>query len=173
MVNRERNSDTKTVSIKPEIIFPHFKLIHKEENGTPFNSSSSNNHISKTDEEITFEETMHAIHSMKLNTCPGTDEIPSGVYRALNEQWISLPTNLFNDVLRSGEYPSCWLIGHIYRGITLLNCIGKIFTVILGNRLCESAELNKLIPDAQFGFRRNKRTTDCNFILNTLIERLD
>ena len=151
MVNRERNSATNTVLIEPEVIFSHFKLLHKEENATPFNFSSSNYHVPETDEEITFEETMHAIHSMKLNMSPGIDGIPSGVYRALNEQWISLLTNLFNDVLRSGQYPSCWSIELIcplyksrpktgpnnYRGITLLNCIGKILTAILGNRLFE------------------------------------
>ena len=79
MVNRERNSGTITVSIEPEVIFSHFKLLHKEENATPFNSSSSNNHVPETDEEITFEETMHAIYNMKLKTSPGIDGIPSGV----------------------------------------------------------------------------------------------
>ena len=42
---------------------------------------------------------------------------------------------------------------------------------ILGNRLCECAESNKLLPEVEFGFRRNRRTTDCIFILNTLIEK--
>ena len=51
-----------------------------------------------------------------------------------------------------------------YRSITLLNCIGKIFTAILGNRLCEWVESNKLLPEMQFGFRRNRRTTYCIFI---------
>ena len=146
-----------------------------------FNSSISNNHVPETNEEITFEETIHAIHNMKLNTSPDIDGIPSGVYRALIEQWISLLTNLFKDALRSGEYPSCWSIGLICplyksgpkadpnncRGITLLKCIGNIFTSNLGNRLCEWTESNKLLSEAQFVFRRNRRTTDCIFILNT------
>ena len=74
-----------------------------------------------------------------------------------------LLSNLFNDVLLSSEYPSCCSIGQIcplcksrpkadpnnYRGITLLNCIRKIFTAILCNRLCERAESNKLHPEAR------------------------
>ena len=42
-----------------------------------------------TVEEITFEETMYAIHNMKLKTLPDIDGIPLGVQRALNEQCYS------------------------------------------------------------------------------------
>ena len=128
-ISRERNSGTKTVSIEPEVIFPHFKILHKEENATPFHSSSSNNHVPETDEEITFEDTMHAIHYMKLKMLPGIDGIPSGVYRALNEQWISLLANLFNDVLRSCKYRSCWSIGII---CPLLNWGLRVIQIIRG-----------------------------------------
>ena len=57
-----------------------------------------------------------------------------------------------------------------YRGITLLNTVGKIFTSIVNSRLTEWAEKQLLIPESQFGFRKNRRTTDCIFIMNTLIE---
>ena len=57
-----------------------------------------------------------------------------------------------------------------YRGITLLNSIGKIFTSIRNVRLTEWAEERSLLPESQFGFRENRRTIDCVFILNTLIE---
>ena len=57
-----------------------------------------------------------------------------------------------------------------YRGITLLNTVGKIFTSIVNSRLTEWAEKQLLIPESQFGFRKNRNTTDCIFIMNTLIE---
>ena len=37
-------------------------------------------------------------------------------------------------------------------------------------RLTEWAEERSLLPESQFGFRENRRTIDCIFILNTLIE---
>ena len=55
-----------------------------------------------------------------------------------------------------------------YRGITLLPIMGKLLTSILNDRLLEWAELNKKINDAQFGFRKNRRTTDALFIIHTI-----
>ena len=58
-----------------------------------------------------------------------------------------------------------------YRGITLLNYIRKIFTSILCKRISDWEEARNLLPEEQFGFRKNRRTTDCIFIFNTLIEK--
>ena len=57
-----------------------------------------------------------------------------------------------------------------YHGITLLSSMGKIFTSIICSRLTEWAEERSLVPDSQFGFRQNRRATDCIFILNALVE---
>ena len=53
----------------------------------------------------------------------------------------------------------------------MLNCIGKIFTSILNTTLKNWAEKNNIFPEEQYGFRENRRTVDCIFILNTLIEK--
>ena len=98
--------------------------------------------------------------------------------------FVSILRTLFNHILRTRQYPSIWSIGMIvpihkggtkddpsnYRGITLLNTVGKIFTSIVNSKLTEWAEKQLLIPESQFGFRKNRRTTDCIFIMNTLIE---
>ena len=126
-----------------------------------------------------------AIHNMKTNTASGDDGIPPGVYKSFNEQLITLLTMLFNHVLNTREYPSSWSTGIMcpihksgptsdptnYRGITLLNCMGKIFNAVLKNRLTEWAERTEILRESQFGFRKNRRTTDCIFILNALIEQ--
>ena len=57
-----------------------------------------------------------------------------------------------------------------YCGITLLKTVGKIFTSIVNSRQTELAQKQLLTPESQFGFRKNRRTTDCIFIMNTLIE---
>ena len=115
----------------------------------------------------------------------GDDGIPPGVYKSFNKQLITLLTMLFNNVLNTREYPSSWSTGIIcpihksgptndptnYRGITLLNCMGRIFNAVLKNRLTEWAERTEMLPESQFGFRKNRRTTDCIFILNALIEQ--
>ena len=58
-----------------------------------------------------------------------------------------------------------------YHGITLLNVIGKLITAILCDRITQWATTNQLLPEIQFGFRKNRRATYCVFIVNTLIER--
>lgn len=58
-----------------------------------------------------------------------------------------------------------------YRGITLLNVMGKLFTSVLENRLMMWAEEIKCLSEGQFGFRPGRRTTDHLFILSTLIEK--
>jgi hypothetical protein len=54
-----------------------------------------------------------------------------------------------------------------YRGISLQNCIAKLFSSALSERLIKNYE--NLFADQQFGFRSNHRTTtDSIFILKTL-----
>ena len=140
-------------------------------------------YVPELDEVISFEEVCMAIKSMKPRKSPGVDGNSTEVYKALPDHLVQLLTKMFNEILVTGEYPASWLVGLIcpiyktggkeepnnYRGITLLNCIGKIFPSILNTRLKDWA--GKKFPEAQYGFRENRRAMDCIFILNTLIEK--
>ena len=46
--------------------------------------------------------------------------------------------------------------------------MGKLFNSILNNRLLEWAEDNSKINDSQFGFPKNRRTTDGLFVVYTI-----
>ena len=95
---------------------------------------------------------------MKTKKAPGQDGLTVEVYKSFNNQLINLLTKLFNNVLKTGEYPTTWAQGLIcpiyksgssddpnnYRGITLLNCIGKIFTSILYKRISDWEEVRNL-----------------------------
>jgi hypothetical protein len=90
---------------------------------------------------------------------------------------------LFNLILDSGKYPSVWRKSFIililkpgdksdlnnYRGISLQNCIAKLFSSALNRRLMSHYE--NLFSSQQFGFRLHHRTTDSLFILKTLISK--
>jgi hypothetical protein len=68
---------------------------------------------------------------------------------------------LFNEVLDSGNVPELWLYGIIvssihknkgdpfnprnYRGLTILSCLGKLFTLIINKRLTKYCEENGTI----------------------------
>ena len=57
-----------------------------------------------------------------------------------------------------------------YRPITLLNCLGKLFTSIVNQRLTEYIESNNLLNHNQCGFRRIHSTVDNIFVLHILSE---
>ena len=57
-----------------------------------------------------------------------------------------------------------------YRPITLLSCVGKLFTSIINSRLHNFAEKQDLIKISQTGFRKGFSTADNLFVINSLIE---
>ena len=94
-------------------------------------------------------------------------------------------TQLFNLALNTGIVPTDSCISLIcpiyknerqrndldnYRVITLLSCIGKLFTSCLNHRLCRCIERQQIIGNEQAGFRSGHSTTDHIFALHTLID---
>ena len=92
---------------------------------------------------------------------------------------------LFNLVFGTAIAPEAWSIGKIipiykqkdgetedpsnYRTITLLSCMGKLFTAVINTRLqCFSDKYDK-IREYQAGFRKNFSKVDHIFALHTLI----
>ena len=86
----------------------------------------------------------------------------------------------------NGVYPDKWTTGIIvpvpkkgnlndvnnYRGITLTSIFSKIFSLLLDSRLRKWAEENNVLSDFQYGFRNDRGTIDCVFILNSIIDKL-
>ena len=57
-----------------------------------------------------------------------------------------------------------------YRPITLLSCVGKLFTSIINNRFTNYADKYDIITDSQTGFRHGFSTLDNLFVINSLID---
>ena len=57
-----------------------------------------------------------------------------------------------------------------YRPITLLSCLGKLFTAVLNKRLQNVADNKDLLNEFQAGFRSKYSTTDNMFVLHCLIQ---
>ena len=138
------------------------------------------------DKEITLQEFNMIIKTLKRDKSCGNDEI-------INEFIIYAPVYIkefllliFNAIISLEYVPVKWCIGSIvpifksgnkgevnnYRGITLLSIVCKIFTKIMNFRLNNWAENEFILTESQFGFRPQKGTTDCLFILHGLIEKL-
>ena len=98
---------------------------------------------------------------------------------------IPLYIKLFNKVLDTGEIPDDWLTGMIipiyknkgskedannYRGITLLSCVGKLFTAILNQRLTEFCDNNLILKEIQAGFRKGYSTSDNIYVFKNILD---
>ena len=186
LVSRSRPKQDTALQVDPCILRGYFEGLNADTTGSTADSpvSPALPYVPELDDPICYEEVLHAIAHLKSNRAPGTDGIPAEAYKKLSGNFISILTNLFNHILNTGHYPQQWSTGILtpvhkggsrydpqnYRGITVLNCIGKIFTSILNSRITDWAEERSLIPESQFGFRKYRSMLDCIFILNTAIE---
>ena len=93
-------------------------------------------------------------------------------------------TQFFNLVLTKCILPEEWVIGLIrpiyknrgsrkdpdnYRGITLLSCMGKLFTLMLNERLKCFININGLLHEEKTGFRDDYSTIDRIFSLSLIV----
>ena len=136
------------------------------------------------DSKISKDEIRSAIKSLKVNKAPGIDHLPPSLFKAFDNSLVSFLSKLFNSAFDAGTFPRCWSLGYIkpffkkgdrmnpnnYRGITVLPVMGKIFTSIFHERLMFWCENYEILPDAQFGFRKYRSTTDALFVMSTISE---
>ena len=113
------------------------------------------------------------------------DNIMNEMLKSSNMETLELLYALFNRILTEGIYPTNWnftLTQLIYkegernepsnyRGISLSSNLSKLFNSILGTRINNYLEENNKIRLEQRGFRKDHRTADHIFILQTLIHK--
>ena len=133
-------------------------------------------------DQITKEELVRNISKLKNGRCPANDMVINEYIKSTQNVMCPLYVKLFNKILDTGIMPTEWLIGLIvplyknqgdiqdinnYRGITLLSCIGKLFTSILNERLSRYSDaMYIIISETQAGFRHGYCTLDYIFLLN-------
>ena len=137
------------------------------------------------DEQISHEEIKRCIKQLSRNKSPVKDNLLNKYFMESIDLLIEPLGILFNDILDSGYFPSQWTEGIIiplhkkgshddpknYRGITLISCLGKLFTSIINQRLINWSTANEISTDAQFGFKSGHSTKDAIFILQNLIQK--
>jgi hypothetical protein len=130
---------------------------------------------------------VNCIKKLKCNKASGEDYITNEYIKATTTQFINIYEKLFNVIFDTGIIPDIWLIGSIkpifknkgnkydpnnFRPITILSCLGKLFTSILNDRLNTFSEEFKVLNDSQCGFRKQYSTIDSIFILYSFFECL-
>ena len=115
------------------------------------------------DSEFTMNELNYAINNLKCNKAHGIDNILNEFMLNGNDMLKVVMLKLFNFIFNTGFFPKEWAIGQIipihkkgdknnlqnYRGITLLSCLGKLFTSLVNYRLNKWAEDNDIFCEQQ------------------------
>ena len=97
--------------------------------------------------------------------------------------FLSLLEASFKNILHTGDYPDKWVQGTItpihksgskscadnYRRISVMLALGKLFESILETRLSYKNEVCIDDDPCQAGFKRNSRTIDNIFIVQSLV----
>ena len=190
LINRSSQSKKIMLDLSLEVFSDHFKklsTVDKEDE----NEKDKLTEVDKDsiDQELnvdfTLEEIQKLIKQLRNNKACGIDQIRNEFLKCCNDDLMKIIVNFFNLVLNSGIIPASWCEGLIvplyknkgslkdpdnYRGITLLSCVGKLFTAALNNRVKNFLDSRGIIGDEQAGFRDGFSTIDHIFALNSIIE---
>ena len=178
----------KSQKSKPSLntFYEYFKNVNQRDH--PHKNYSFTDHENENDQlnkKITAQEISKCIKNLKTGKSSGEDKTLNEYIKST--EGIFLPTyeKLFNSVFDSGNIPNAWLEGVIipiykhkgdsnvaanYRPITILSCLGKLFTAVLNQRLTKYLDENETVSENQAGFRKGYGVTDHIFVLYSLIE---
>ena len=158
------------------------KLFNDERPNRPPHTSE----INETSPNITKEEVKHAVLIQKDGKAVGPDEVHAETLKLLIHEdgaGLSLLTDLFNDIYRTGKIPSDWLKSTFvtlpkkanaskcddYRMISLMSHVLKTFLRVVHTRIYKKCE--QQVNDTQFGFRNGLGTREALFSINVLTQR--
>ena len=188
IINKDRKKN-KMGDIPQGELFNHFSNLSKSisnQNSNPNSSTTeSTTDISNDSINMPFilEELKKHIIFLKNNKSHGIDYILNEFLKNCPEELLVVIVKFFNIILESGIVPNAWTIGIIkplyknkgdindvnnYRGITLLSCLGKLFTSILNSRLYAYLTRENILGNEQAGFRSQHSTLDHIFALHIL-----
>ncbi|KAL1129485.1 hypothetical protein AAG570_012430 [Ranatra chinensis] len=149
------------------------RLITGRTNSQTQDASEVGPHTISSPKHATPREIEKIFKKLKNNKSPGSDGIPSTVLKHFTRKAIVKLTYIANAILKHAHYPTHWKTATVialpkpgkpttepssYRPISLLSSLAKVVDRIILNRLTDVGDKMRIIPDNQFGFRRNHAT---------------
>ena len=179
-------------SLSVDDLLTHFKNMFGEE--ATINEDANTTHMFENnnmyeeffDCDITEDELRSAVLKQNNNKAPGFDGLPAEIFKNSLDILSPILLQIYNHIYSTGHYPKAWGEGIIapiykkgdpnkaenYRGTTLINILGKIYSQILLNRLTKWSTTYEHLNKSQFGFQKNKSILDCIFILHSVINKV-
>ena len=130
---------------------------------------SVNEHCPDLDYNVTVEEVSKTINKSKSGKAAGIDGIMTDMIKCCVHLIAKPIAHLFNIIFKQGTFPSRWDTSIIvplhksgdlddpgnYRGIALSNCLGRLLTKLMAERLYNYVESNRIRKINQGGFVKN------------------
>ena len=146
---------------------------------TPFVPSRTNKRLSTF--AITQKEVEQELLQVDVKKSLGPDGISPYTLRRCAYQLAAPLAFLFKNCLEQQEWPYLWKWARVlavhkknsrsyvknYRPISLLSVVGKLFEKIIAKQVTNFLENNLLLSQKQFGFRKNRSTSDLLLQLTT------
>ena len=118
-------------------------------------------------------ELLKEIKRLNPRKLSGADNIGARLVQLCPTVFAENLTKIYNNAMAKGEYPAQLKMAKVialykkgekyklgnYRPISLLSCLNKLFEKILCKRLVRFLEINHILFDYQFGFRKLHSTT--------------
>ena len=194
IINKMNNWGKKQIdpgdNIPTEKWINHFKILLNEKTLT---NSNTNTHINTVntfdpilDSRISDKELQEALGELKVGKAPGPDEILGEYIKIFGNLFRNILLKLIRHIFAERIYPSNWTVNFLkpiykkgnkndpgnYRGLAVGSAFGKLFSIILLNRLIKYINHNNLISPNQIGFMKGSGTADHIFLLQTIIEKV-
>ena len=171
--------------ISLEVFHEHFKKLSDTKPSVNHEQPDQPSANPLLNDPITMKELHDFLDGSKNGKASGPDHIKNEYLKQLPEEGLNFVLKFFNKILESGIIPEDWTIGAIlplfknkgspedpsnYRGITLLSCLGKLFTAILNGRINKFMNENGYLGNEQAGFRSGQSTMDHVFVLHHILD---
>jgi hypothetical protein len=144
-----------------------------------FWANFDNSSPGELDSEISIDEVLEAILSLKNKKSPGVDCVRNEMLKIGAATLSPSLAKMFNAILQSGEFPTSWRLSTLtvihkkgdknipknYRGIAVSSNLCKLFCLVLHNRISCFTQMKNIIPKEQIGFRKGSRTQDHILVL--------
>ena len=145
-------------SIDLNSLCDHFRLLGEQPNAGNINICAvdiPDDGDETLNSDFTFIEINKLINKLKNNKSSGIDNIINEFLKYSPVNYKKLLVKLFNIILRTGIIPTEWCISFIspiyknkgekndpnnYRGISIISCLGKLFTALINDRLPKFAD---------------------------------
>ena len=179
-------------SIDPSMWLEYFKKLLNEgpETPTPFKEElhalENQPAFSSMDFRFTTTEIEKALKRLNVAASPGVDQVSGKLLVSGKEELIPLYHLFYNKIFSFATQPECLSLNKLnpifkkgdpenpdnYRGIAVGSAIGKIFDLLILDRLETRVQHSHPLSPNQIGFKKGHRTSDHIFVLKSIVDKI-